>query len=122
MYLTVKHQVKQFSREDYRNIKKLSHIAKNLANEAIYNIRQYYFLEQRYLSYKKNYALLKKSPNYKKLNSNMAQQIIMEVDGMFQSFFTLLEMAKANKYPLSSVKLPKYLPKDGFTYPIWEFT
>ena len=115
MYLTVKHQVKQFSREDYRNIKKLSHIAKNLANEAIYNIRQYYFREQKYLSYKKNYALLKSSPNYKKLNSNMAQQIIMEVDGMFQSFFALLERAKANQYPLSSIKLPKYLPKDGFT-------
>ena len=115
MYLTVKHQVKQFSKEDYRNIKKLCHIAKNLVNEAIYNIRQYYFREQKYLSYKKNYALLKSSPNYRKLNSNMAQQIIMEVDGMFQSFFALLKMAKANQYPLSSVKLPQYLPKDGFT-------
>ena len=43
----------------------MSHIAKNLANEAIYNVRQHYFNE--------------------------------------------------GKYPLKSVKLPKYLPKDGFT-------
>lgn len=114
MYLTVKQQVKQLSKEDYRNVKKLSHIAKNLANQAIYNVRQYYFQEDKYLSYEKNYALLKNSPNYKTLNSNMAQQILKEVDGMFQSFFALLKLAKEGKYPFKSVKLPKYLPKDGF--------
>ena len=115
MYLTVKQQVKQLSREDYRNIKRLSHIAKNLANEAIYNVRQYFFSEGKYLNYPKNYALLKDSPNYKALNSNMAQQIMKEVDGMFQSFFALLELAKKGKHSFKAVKLPKYLPKDGFT-------
>ena len=115
MYLTVKQQVKQLSKEDYRNIKTLSHIAKNLANQAIYNVRQYFFQEGKYLNYQKNYALLKESPNYKALNSNMAQQIMKEVDGMFQSFFALLELAKKGKYSFKAVKLPKYLPKDGFT-------
>ena len=66
------------------------------------------------MSYKENNRLLKKSPNYKKLNSNMAQQILKEVDGEFQSFFALLEKTKRDNYPLSSVKLPKYLPKKGF--------
>ena len=115
MYLTVKQQVKQLSKEDYRNIKELSHIAKNLANQAIYNVRQYYFQEGKYLNYQKNYVLLKESENYKTLNSNMAQQILKEVDGMFQSFFALLELAKKGKYSFKAVKLPKYLPKDGFT-------
>ena len=115
MYLTVKQQVKQLSKEDYSNIKRLSHIAKNLANEAIYNVRQYFFQEGKYLNYQKNYALLKESPNYKALNSNMAQQTMKEVDGMFQSFFALLELAKKSKYSFKAVKLPKYLPKDGFT-------
>ena len=115
MYLTVKQQVKQLSKEDYRNIKRLSHIAKNLANEAIYNVRQYFFQEGKYLNYQKNYVLLKESPNYKALNSNMAQQTMKEVDGMFQSFFALLELAKKGKYSFKAVKLPKYLPKDGFT-------
>ncbi len=115
MYLTVKQQVKQLSKEDYRNIKRLSHIAKNLANEAIYNVRQYFFQEGKYLNYQKNYALLKESPNYKELNSNMAQQTMKEVDGMFQSFFALLGLAKKGKYSFKAVKLPKYLPKDGFT-------
>ncbi|MFR8979522.1 hypothetical protein [Catenibacterium sp.] len=35
MYLTVKQQVKHLSKEDYRSIKELCHIAKNLTNQAI---------------------------------------------------------------------------------------
>ena len=52
-------------------------------NEAIYNIRQYYFTKGKFLKYEKNYALLKSSENYRLLNSNMAQQILKEVDGSF---------------------------------------
>ena len=114
MYLSMKQQVKQLTKEDYKNLKLLSHIAKNLANEAIYNVRQYYFSEGKYLNYQKNYALLKNSPNYKMLNSNMAQQILMEVDESFKSFFALLKLAKNGKYNFKDIKLPKYLPKDGF--------
>lgn len=115
MYLTMKQQIKQLTKEDYKNLKLLSHIAKNLANEAIYNIRQYYFMEGEYLNYQKNYALLKNSPNYKMLNSNMAQQILKEVDSYFKFFFGLLKLAKKGKYSFKDIKLPKYLPKDGFT-------
>ena len=115
MYLTVKQQVKHLSKKDYLAIKELCHIAKNLANEAIYNIRQYYFNESEYLKYEKNYTLLKNSENYKMLNSNMSQQILKEVDGSFKSFFGLLKLAKKGKYTFNAIKLPKYLPKDGFT-------
>lgn len=115
MYLTVKQQVKHLSKEDYKSIKKLCHIAKNLTNEAIYNIRQYYFTEGEFLKYEKNYTLLKSSDNYKMLNSNMAQQILKEVDGSFKSFFGLLKLAKKGKYAFKDCKLPHYLPKDGYT-------
>ncbi|KIR02796.1 Transposase [Lachnospiraceae bacterium TWA4] len=115
MYLTIKQQVKHLSKEDYNNLRELSHTAKNLANEAIYNVRQYYFTEGEYLNYEKNYSLLKNSPNYKKLNSNMAQQILKEVDGSFKSFFGLLKLAKKGKYAFKDCKLPHYLAKDGFT-------
>ena len=115
MYLTIKQQVKHLSKEDYRTIKELCHVAKNLTNEAIYNIRQYYFAEGEFLKYEKNYALLKNSPNYKTLNSNMAQQILKEVDGSFKSFFGLLKLAKQGKYAFKDCKLPYYLPKDGYT-------
>ena len=115
MYLTIKQQVKHLSKEDYKTVKELCHIAKNLANEAIYNVRQYYFAEGEYLNYEKNYALLKNSTNYKALNSNMAQQILKEVDGSFKSFFGLLKLAKKGKYAYKDCKLPHYLPKDGYT-------
>ena len=115
MHLTVKQQVKRLSKEDYKTIRELCHIAKNLANEAIYNVRQYYFSEGEFLKYEKNYTLLKNSPNYKALNSNMAQQILKEVDGSFKSFFSLLKLAKQGKYAFRDCRLPHYLPKDGYT-------
>ena len=115
MHLTVKQQVKHLSKEDYKTIKELCHIAKNLANEAIYNVRQYYFAEGEFLKYEKNYTLLKNSPNYKALNSNMAQQILKEVDGSFKSFFGLIKLAKQDRYAFKDCKLPHYLPKDGYT-------
>ena len=115
MYLTVKQQVKHLSKEEYSILRELCHIAKNLANEAIYNVRQYYFTEGEYLKYEKNYALLKDSTNYKMLNSNMAQQILKEVDGSFKSFFGLLKLAKKGRYSFRNCKLPHYLPKDGYS-------
>lgn len=115
MYLTVKQQVKHLSKEGYKSLRELCHIAKNLTNEAIYNVRQYYFTEGKFLKYEKNYTLIKSSPNYKALNSNMAQQILKEVDGSFKSFFGLLKLAKKGKYAFKDCKLPYYLPKDGYT-------
>ena len=90
-------------------------IAKNLKNQAIYNVRQYYFENKKHLSYNENYKMLKNSENYKKLNSNMAQQILKEVDGSFKSFFGLLKLARNGQYNFKDIKLPKYLAKDGFT-------
>ena len=115
MYLTIKQQVKHLSKEDYKTIRELCHIAKNLTNEGIYNVRQYYFTEGEFLKYEKNYTILKNSPNYKALNSNMAQQILKEVDSSFKSFFGLLKLAKQGKYAFKDCKLPHYLPKDGYT-------
>ena len=115
MYLTLKQQVKHLSKKEFRNLKYLCHIAKNLKNQAIYNVRQYYFENKKYLSYNENYKMLKNIENYKKLNSNMAQQILKEVDGSFKSFFGLLKLAKNGQYNFKDIKLPKYLAKDGFT-------
>ena len=114
MYLTLKQQVKHLSKKEFRNLKYLCHIAKNLKNQAIYNVRQHYFNNKKYLSYSENYKMLKNSENYKKLNSNMAQQILKEVDESFKSFFALLKLAKNGQYN-GKIKLPNYLDKDGFT-------
>ena len=114
MYLTVKQQLKHLSKEEYLSLRELSHTAKNLYNQAVYNIRQYYFQENKYLNYQKNNSLLKSSENYKTLNSNISQQILKEVDGSFKSFFGLLKKKNNGMYNVK-VKLPSYLPKNSFT-------
>lgn len=116
MYLTVKQQIKHLSKENYLSLKGLCHTAKNLTNEAIYNVRQYYFTEGEFLKYEKNYTLLKNSPNYKTLNSNMAQQILKEVDGSFKTFFGLLKLAKKENMPLKIVNYQNTFQKMGIQH------
>ena len=114
MYLTVKQQLKHLSTDDYRNLRELCRASKNLMNEALYVNRQYFFSERKYLGYEKTYAILKTSENYRILNSNMAQQSMKIVDGMFASFIALLRLVKKKQYDIRAVKIPHYLPKDGF--------
>ena len=115
MYLTVKTQPHHLSKTDYATLRELCHIAKNLTNEAVYNIRQHYFQNGKFLKYETNYRQLKNSENYRLLNSNMAQQILKEVDGSFKSFFGLLKLARKGQYDFKACKISGYLPKDGFT-------
>ena len=114
MYLTVKQQLKNLSKIDYRNLRRLCRTSKNIMNEAIYINRQYFFSEGKYLGYQKTYTELKNSVNYRTLNSNMAQQSMKVVDGMFQAFIALLKLVKKKQYDSRAVQLPHYLPKDGF--------
>ena len=114
MYLTVKQELKHLSITEYLILRELCHTAKNLNNEALYNIRQHFFDKGTYLNYESNYRLLKESPHYKTLNSNVAQQILKETDGQFKSFFSLLKLAKEGKYQYKDIHIPHYLPKDGF--------
>ena len=113
MYLTIKQQPK-LSKNEYDILLELCSYAKNLFNEGLYNCRQYYFNESEYLNYEKNYHLLKTSENYRMLNSNMAQQILKEVDGSFQAFFGLLKLAKKGRYSYRDIRLPQYLRKEGY--------
>ena len=114
MYLTIKQQVKHLTKEEYNILRELCRVAKNLTNQAIYNVRQHYFQEKQYLRYESNYHELKNSENYKLINSNMAQQTLKNVDSMFKSFFALIKLAKQGKYSFRCIKLPNYLPKDGY--------
>jgi len=113
VYLTIRQQPK-LSRYEYETLLELSRYAKNLFNEGLYNCRQYYFNEGEYLNYVKNYHLLKESENYKMLNSNMAQQILKEVDGSFQAFFGLHKLARKGRYSYRDIRLPQYLKKEGY--------
>lgn len=115
MYLVIKQQVKHLTKEEYNILRELCRTAKNLTNQAIYNVRQHYLQEKQYLKYEANYHELKNSDNYKLLNSNMAQQTLKNVDAMFKSFFALIKLAKQGKYNFKHIKLPKYLPKNSYS-------
>lgn len=115
MYLTIKQQLKHLTKEEYNILRELCRTAKNLTNQAIYNIRQYYFQEKQYLRYESNYHELKNSENYRMLNSNMAQQTIKDVDLMFKSFFALIKLAKQGEYSFKNIRLPNYLSKGGYS-------
>ena len=115
MYLTVKQQVKHLTKEEYNILRELCRISKNLTNQAIYNVKQYYLQEKQFLRYEANYHELKNCKNYKLLNSNIAQQTLKDVDSMFKSFFALIKLAKQGKYNFKHIRLPKYLPKNGYS-------
>lgn len=115
MYLTIKQQVKHLTKKEYNILRELCRTAKNLTNQAIYNVRQHYFQEKQHLRYEANYHELKTCKNYKLLNSNMAQQTLKDVDIMFKSFFALIKLAKQGKYNFKHICLPKYLPKNGYS-------
>lgn len=115
MYLTIKQQVKHLTKEEYNILRELCRTAKNLTNQAIYNVRQYYLQEKQYLRCESNYQELKNCENYKLLNSNMAQHTLKNADAMFKSFFALIRLAKQGKYNFKHIRLPKYLPKNGYS-------
>lgn len=114
MYLTIKQQIKHLTKEEYNILRELCRTAKNLTNQAIYNVRQHYFQEKQYLRYEANCYEMKNYENYKLMNANMAQQTLKNVDQMFKSFFALIKLAKQGKYSFKHIKLPNYLPKNGY--------
>lgn len=91
----------------------LCHLSKNLFNVGLYTVRQYFFQEQKYLSYESNYHLCKENENYQLLATDCGQQTLKYVDRCFKAFFKLLSMKKEGMYH-EKVNLPRYLAKDGY--------
>ena len=114
MYLTVKNQLKNLSVREYKTLRTLCRLSKNLFNEALYSVRQYYFSERKYLRYENNYHVCKGSENYQALGTEIAQQTLKVVDRCFKSFFALINKAKSGSYQFSMINLPHYLKKDGW--------
>ena len=91
----------------------LCHLSKNLFNVGLYTVRQYFFQEQKYLSYESNYHLCKENENYQLLATDCGQQTLKYVDRCFKVFFKLLSMKKEGAYQ-ERVNLPRYLAQDGY--------
>ena len=98
---------------EYQALRLLCRLSKNLYNEALYSVRQFYFAEKKYLNYVANYHVCKESKNYKSLGTDIAQQTLKIVDRAFKSFFALILKAKAGSYQFNQIRLPHYLDKEG---------
>ena len=114
MFRIVNNQLRNLDKQEYTALKELCKLSKNLYNSTLYAVRQYYFTEKKYLRYESAYHVCKENENYQLLNTDIAQQTMKVVDRNFKSFFALVSKAKDGDYKFIDVKLPHYLPKDGY--------
>ena len=96
------------------NIGKLSHLSKNLYNEANYAIRQGFFKNGKLIGYNDLNRLMQDSENYRSLPAQTAQQILRMLDRSWKSFFKAIREWKKHlgKFP-GKPKPPHYKEKDG---------
>lgn len=106
MILTEKHIIKT-NHPFYNECDSLCFKSKNLYNQGLYNVRQYYFENKKYLNYVDNYHITKKQESYRELSAKVACQTLKLIDQNFKSFFGLIKTAGM------SAKIPKYLDKEG---------
>ena len=76
------------SKAEYSMLREMCTYANNLYNKALYEVRQHYFREKKYLRYEKNYHVCKDNANYKLLQSSVGVQVLKIVDRAFKAFFS----------------------------------
>lgn len=110
MQLIEKHIIKK-SDKRFVELSDICGLSKNLYNFGLYEVRQHYFNEKKFLNYVNlNNKLVKdKQFDYYKLPSKVSQQTLKIVEQNFKSFFGSLKAKQKGK----KVKLPKYLNKKG---------
>ncbi|MCU0540942.1 MAG: transposase [Oscillatoriaceae cyanobacterium Prado104] len=113
MYSTQKNQLRDLSKAEFLALRELCRLSKNLYNVGLYTVRQYFFEERKHLRYEGVYHLCKENENYQLLNTDIAQQTLKVVDRTFNSFYALIEAVKSGVFQ-QKVRLPHYLPKDGY--------
>lgn len=113
MYLTLTNNIRCLSKSDYETLREMCRYSNSLYNVALYNIRQYYFVEKRFLNYESNYHLCKENENYKLLQAGISQQILKVADRSFKSFFNLVKKAKKGDYRFQNIDIPHYKVKGG---------
>jgi IS605 OrfB family transposase len=110
MILTQKNRLKLSSKK-LEIVKQLSYYSARLYNVGLYSVKQYYFNNNAYLNYAKNYHECKANENYKLLLSDTSQQILRIVDRNFKSFFGLLKLKAQGKYT-EKVRILHYKKED----------
>lgn len=114
-FIVEKHIIRP-GQEAWQECDSLCFKSKNLFNQALYQVRQNFFLTGKYLNYKtlQKQLQVNKTPAYYDLNTKVAQLVLKDLDQDFRSFFAALLEKKKNPSKFSgSVNLPKYKDKKG---------
>ena len=106
MYLVEKHIINN-NHPFYKECNNICFKSKNIYNQALYNVRQFYFENKKYLNYESNYHITKEQECYGFLPTKVFCQILKLVDKNFKSFFSLLKNKNIKN------KIPKYLDKEN---------
>ena len=90
--------IRGLSKSEYSMLREMCRYSNNLYNVALYNIRQYFFREKKFLTFESNYHECKTNENYGLLQAGVSQQILKVTDRSFKSFFNLIKKAKTGDY------------------------
>ncbi len=107
--------------ESYAELKEMSRVAKDLYNQALWEVKEHYANTGKVLSYAeldkimKTKENLEKKINYHLLPAKVAQQVLMLLAKNIQGFFNALADYKEHpeKYR-AAPRFPYFLPKDGY--------
>ena len=107
MYLTEQHLIKK-NHKFFKELDEISFRSKNLYNQALFRVRQFYFENNSYLAYRKLYQILSSEDqsDFRALPAKVSDVILQLVDQNFKSFFGGLKSKKVKK-----ARIPKYLDK-----------
>lgn len=107
--------------EVYKKLKEMSRAAKDLYNQALWEVKNHYRNTGTTLSYPELDKIMKTKKNlegiinYRRLPAKVAQQVLKLVDQNIKAFFKALADYKQHpeKYK-AAPKFPNFLPKDGY--------
>jgi putative transposase len=86
--------------------------SKNLYNAALYEMRQAYIHEGKYLKYNQMDKLMKQHEAYKALPAKVAQQVLMQLANDWDSFFKARDAYEENPSKFTGrPRLPQYKDK-----------
>ena len=113
MFAVQSNVIRGLTKQQYSLLREMCQYSNNLYNAALYNIRQYFFENNKYLSYENNYHECRVSENYAMLQAGAAQQILRVADRSFRSFFSLLKKSRNGDYDSRRIRIPQYRKKGG---------
>ena len=118
MKLVEQHLIKK-TNPMFEECKDLCFKSKNLYNRALYEIRQEYIKDKKYLNYYdiEKYFKQNEIPEYRYLPIKSSQQTLMLLHKNWLSFFGLLKLINKGEYKNNKVNLPRYRNKNGL-YPV----